>query len=139
MNKRGTTRSFEALIAMDPMQRIELIRAGLSAATVQSAADYLSISQKDLLHAIRIPVSTVTTRAHEGKRLSPNESDKLVRLAQVVRRSIEVSGDTSEGKAWLNDQVVSLGNRRPVDLLDTQDGFDLVMRTLGRIQFGAPA
>lgn len=133
------TQAFQRLLGVPAVERIALVRKGLPASSVQAAADYLSMSQKDLLGAIRIPVSTLTQRARSRKPLSPDESDKLVRLAEVIKRAIAVFGDEAEGKAWLNDLVGSLGDRRPVDLLDTQDGYDLVMRTLGGIQFGAPA
>ena len=133
------THAFHRLLRVEPMRRIDLVRKGLPASAVQAAADYLAMSRKDLLSAIRIPISTLTLRARTRKPLSPEESDKLIRLAEVVKRAMEVFGDDEEGKAWLNDTIISLGDRRPVDLLDTQDGFDLVMRTLGRIQFGAPA
>jgi putative toxin-antitoxin system antitoxin component (TIGR02293 family) len=131
--------AFHRLLGVEPMRRIDLVRKGLPASAVQAAADYLAMSQKDLLAAIRIPVSTLTLRTRTRKPLSPDESDKLVRLAEVVKHAIAVFGDEAEGKAWLNESIISLGNRRPLDMLDTQDGFDLVMRTLGRIQFGAPA
>jgi putative toxin-antitoxin system antitoxin component (TIGR02293 family) len=134
-----SARAFRRLLGVEPMRRIDLVRKGLPASAVQAAADYLAMSQKDLLSAIRIPVSTLTLRARARKPLSPEESDKLIRLAEAVKRAIVVFGDEAEGKAWLNEPILSLGDRRPVDLLDTQDGFDLVMRTLGRIQFGAPA
>jgi putative toxin-antitoxin system antitoxin component (TIGR02293 family) len=132
-------RAFHRLLAEEPMRRIDLVRKGLPASSVQAAADYLAMSQKDLLTAIRIPVSTLTLRIRSRKPLSPEESDKLIRLAEAMKRAIAVFGDEAEGKAWLIEPIVSLGDRRPVDLLDTQDGFDLVIRTLGRIQFGAPA
>jgi putative toxin-antitoxin system antitoxin component (TIGR02293 family) len=131
--------AFQRLLSVPSVDRIALVRKGLPASSVKAAADYLAMSQKDLLGAIRIPVSTMTLRTRNRKPLSPEESDKLVRLAEVIKRAIAVFGDEAEGKAWLNDSVGSLGNQRPVDLLDTQDGFDLVMRTLGGIQFGAPA
>lgn len=131
--------AFQRLLGVPSVDRIALVRKGLPASSVQAAADYLAMSQKDLLGAIRIPVSTMTLRTRSRKPLSPDESDKLVRLAEVIKRAIAVFGDEAEGKAWLNDSVGSLGDQRPVDLLDTQDGFDLVMRTLGGIQFGAPA
>jgi putative toxin-antitoxin system antitoxin component (TIGR02293 family) len=134
-----SARAFRRLLGVEPMRRIDLVRKGLPASAVQAAADYLAMSQKDLLSAIRIPVSTLTLRTRARKPLSPEESDKLIRLAEAVKRAIVVFGDEAEGKAWLNEPILSLGDRRPVDLLDTQDGFDLVMRTLGRIQFGAPA
>ena len=121
------------------MRRIDLVRKGLPSSAVQGAADFLAMSRRDLLGAIRIPESTFTLRARSRKPLSPAESDKLIRLAEAVKRAISVFGDEVEGKAWMNEPIVSLGGRRPLDLLDTQDGFDLVIRTLGRIQFGAPA
>lgn len=138
-SSRTSARAFHRLLGIEPMRRIDLVRKGLPASAVQAAADYLAMSRKDLLGAIRIPVSTLTLRTRGRKPLSPEESDKLIRLAEAVKRAILVFGDEAEGKAWLNDAIASLGDRRPVDLLDTQDGFDLVMRTLGRIQFGAPA
>ncbi len=131
--------SFAELLTVDPLARIALVRGGLPAVALQSAAELLSLSQVDLLTALRIPVSTFTAHMRERKPLSPDESDKLIRLAEVVKAAVVVFGDSDEGKAWVTDTILSLGGKRPVDLLDTQDGFTLVMQTLGRVQFGAPA
>ena len=139
LSKRNREISFADLLVVDPSERISLVREGLPAAALQSAADFLGISQRDLLTGIRVPVSTITARIRDQKPLSPEESDKLVRLAEAVKASVAVFGDAEEGKTWLTDTVLSLGGKRPLDLLDTQDGYTLVMQTLGRIQFGAPA
>ena len=97
-----SARAFHRLLGVEPMRRIDLVRKGLPASAVQAAADYLAMSQKDLLSAIRIPVSTLTLRTRARKPLSPEESDKLIRLAEAVKRAIAVFGDEAEGKAWLD-------------------------------------
>jgi putative toxin-antitoxin system antitoxin component (TIGR02293 family) len=98
-SRLASTRAFHQLLAVEPMQRIDLVRKGLPASFVQAAAEYLSMSQKDLLSAIRIPVSTLTLRARDRKPLSPEESDKLIRLAEAVNAQASCSATKRKARA----------------------------------------
>jgi putative toxin-antitoxin system antitoxin component (TIGR02293 family) len=138
-------RSTKAFFANSPLtfldlgnaaQTIELIRNGLPAAAIDYVAQILSLSRAALLEAIKIPLSTIERRLRTGEALSPEESDRVSRVAKVVRRAVEVFGDDVEGKAWMSDSISALGGKTPLSLLDTMEGYELVVATLSRIEYG---
>ena len=120
----------------DPAEIIMLIRKGLPSQAIDSVAGLLSLSRASFLEAIKIPVSTIERRLRRGESLTAEESDRVSRVAKVLRRAVEVFDDVEQGKAWMTDTVSSLGGNTPVSLLDTMEGSELVLDTLSRIEFG---
>ncbi len=47
-----------------------------------------------------------------------------------------LGGGTQNATNWLRSNVVALGNQRPLDYLDTYEGFNEVMKVLGRLEWG---
>jgi putative toxin-antitoxin system antitoxin component (TIGR02293 family) len=123
----------------DSARIIELIRKGLPATSIDYVAGLLSLSRAALLDAIKIPASTIERRLRTGEALSAEESDRVSRVAKVVRRAVAVFGDDAEGKAWMTDTISSLGGKTPLSLLDTMEGYELVVATLYRIEYGVYA
>jgi putative toxin-antitoxin system antitoxin component (TIGR02293 family) len=78
----------------------------------------------------------VERRLRTAEALTLEESDRVSRVAKVLRRAVEVFGDEVQGKVWMIDSVSSLGGRTPLSLLDTIEGYELVISTLSRIEYG---
>ena len=112
-----------------------MIRAGLSSQTLDSPLKIGGLIQAELAAALDIPARTLARRKKDGM-LNSEESAKLVRLAQVVERAVEVFEDMDAGLAWLKSSNAALGGATPLSLLDTSIGADSVIDTLGRIEHG---
>jgi putative toxin-antitoxin system antitoxin component (TIGR02293 family) len=123
----------------DSAEIIELIRNGLPAQTIDYVAGLLSVSRAALLEAIKIPPSTIERRLRMSEALSSEESDRLSRVAKVLRRAVAVFGDEQQAAAWMIDRISSLGGKTPLSLLDTIEGYDWVSATLSRIEYGVYA
>jgi putative toxin-antitoxin system antitoxin component (TIGR02293 family) len=82
-----------------------------------------------------IPPRTLARRK-KARRLSADESDRLLRLARVAARAEDVLGSQERAGAWLRGTVRALGGLRPLDLLDTDLGAQQVEQILGRIEHG---
>ena len=80
----------------------------------------------------------MSKHAKSRTRLSPAKSARLVRVDQALKLAIEVFGDVM-AREWMATRILELGDRTPLDLLDTDTGLQLVLDTLGRISYGAPA
>lgn len=65
--------------------------------------------------------------------------DTRLALRKARERAAEVLGSEDLAQQWLHREIRSLGGVQPVSLLDTEEGFDLVMDTLGRIESGIAA
>lgn len=70
------------------------------------------------------------------ERLSASQSERLVRLARLAVRAREALGDRDIAYQWLGKPNRALEGRRPVELLDTDDGATVVQDVLGRIEHG---
>ncbi|MDR3580517.1 MAG: MbcA/ParS/Xre antitoxin family protein [Oryzomonas sp.] len=55
---------------------------------------------------------------------------------QVLERAIEVFGTREKAIQWFNSPIPALGGKVPAELLKTPEGAELVMNTLGRIEYG---
>lgn len=71
--------------------------------------------------------------------LTPEQSDRLVRVARVLAAAEETFGSREKAGAWLCRPTVALGGERPLHLLDTDEGARRVETLLGRIAHGIAA
>jgi putative toxin-antitoxin system antitoxin component (TIGR02293 family) len=54
----------------------------------------------------------------------------------MLAQAIKTFGSKDNAEAWLNSPVISLGMKRPIDLLVTTEGAQQVETILGRIESG---
>jgi putative toxin-antitoxin system antitoxin component (TIGR02293 family) len=76
-------------------------------------------------------------RQKKSGRLSPNESERLLRVARILERAIALyDGDEDGAREWLETPILSLANQRPLDLTRTEPGAREVEDLIGRIEHG---
>ena len=115
---------------------IEMIREGLPFASVTAAAKALDMSEEQVLTALRIPKRTAARRKAAAGRLTPAESERVLRLTRAIAAATETLGSRENAARWLTGSVAALGGVAPLSLLDTDVGLDQVLTILGRIEFG---
>lgn len=98
-----------------------------------------SASAASILGGERLLRSKPARRKTDGKPLTMDESEKLVRLARVVERATQVFDDKTLAMDWLKSTNAVLGGATPFSLLDTELGADSVFDTLGRLEQGVSA
>jgi putative toxin-antitoxin system antitoxin component (TIGR02293 family) len=82
-----------------------------------------------------IPRRTLARRKAE-KRFTPDESDRLLRVARVFGHSLRLfDGDRDEAVTWLTTIQRALG-KEPADLLNSDYGAREVERVLGALEHG---
>lgn len=111
------------------------VEAGLPYGSLEALADRFGLGRNELSATLRLPLRTLARRKRERK-LRPEESDRLARLARVAAEAARVLGDDAKAGLWLRDPNVALGGQRPIDLLRTDLGAHQVEIILGRIEFG---
>ena len=114
---------------------VTIVRRGLPFASLEHTRAALNISQAELVEAVGVPRRTLARRRKE-RRLSVWESERLVRLARVYARAMDVLGEQDRASGWLRRPNRALGKVAPLSLLDTDIGTDAVLAVLGRIAHG---
>ena len=102
---------------------------------VEKLGSFYECSPMALMQLIRVNERTAQRRKEEGA-LTPEESDRLARLARVTQRAIDALGDEVRARGWLTRPNRSFGGVPPLELLGTDGGAEVVNEELGRIEFG---
>jgi putative toxin-antitoxin system antitoxin component (TIGR02293 family) len=128
------------LVLGGPMQQggtmAALVREGLPAEALFLLAKRLDLRQAEISAKIGIPQRTLTRRLTHKSRLTPAESDRTVRLAQVFATTAETLGSEEKAAQWLKTPNRALRGGAPLDQLDTDPGVREVEDVLGRISYG---
>jgi putative toxin-antitoxin system antitoxin component (TIGR02293 family) len=109
------------------------IEEGLPARAVDELARLGDLTEADLGQII--PRRTLA-HARRKERLSPEQSDRLVRAASVYARAHEVFASREKANRWMKRPNRVLEGKAPLSLLRTSSGTDLVETVLDRIAYG---
>jgi putative toxin-antitoxin system antitoxin component (TIGR02293 family) len=83
-----------------------------------------------------LPVRTLADRRKKRRSLTPDESDRVARVARLHSLAAEALGSEEKAFAWLRRANRSLRGNAPVDLLRTSEGARLAEAALTRLQHG---
>ncbi len=114
---------------------IPLLREGLPCDALASVTGGLNISQEVASSALRLGLRS---HAHckGSHRLDAQESERVVRLAEVGAHAMTTLGTADKAKQWLTTNNRALGGVTPLSLLDTDVGTRAVEDVLFRIEHG---
>jgi len=116
-------------------QQIGRIQAGLSFSAVRSLQHALDLPLEKIAAFLGMSRATLHRRKSQGK-IARNESEKLVRYQQLVKKAAEVFGNADAARDWLTHAQPGLGNAKPVEFARTEIGAREVENLLGRIEYG---
>lgn len=115
---------------------IDAVRDTLTKGLKRSAFDrlkaVLDTSGEALCQVIRVPSRTLARR----EIFRPDESERILRVAAVFQRAIEVLGDLGKARRWFGRPKRALRGETPFKYCDTEPGAEEVTNLLGRIEHG---
>jgi putative toxin-antitoxin system antitoxin component (TIGR02293 family) len=116
---------------------VALVQTGLPTTVIEGLARSLGTSQRGLLAASAIAPATLTRRRNAGGRLTPAESDRVYRIADLLAAAIRLfEGDRDAARGWLMEPARALGGATPFAYLATEVGATEVRRLIGRLEHG---
>lgn len=115
------------------------LRQGLPYSAFKRFQRNTRLSSAAIAELIQLPTRTMARRKEAG-RLQPDESDRLLRVARVFGRALELfEGDPDAARHWLSSKQRLLGNLVPLELAGTDVGALEVEHLIGRLEHGIPA
>jgi putative toxin-antitoxin system antitoxin component (TIGR02293 family) len=127
-----------AVRKMSPAKKIEMIRKGVDVALLVGAGRYYGIPQTRLSRLLGVSDATIARKIKAGGKLSPQESERLARIALVEAEAEDVFDSQDLAKRWMLEVNAALGDA-PLSLLDTDTGADEVRKVLAAIAYGGAA
>jgi putative toxin-antitoxin system antitoxin component (TIGR02293 family) len=116
------------------MGLVALVRKGLPFLSFRKATSELNMSLRDVERVLGLSARSIQRR--RAGRLTPLESERILRLIRVAARAESVLGDAPAALDWLASPNRALDGEPPMNLLDTDLGAKQVFDVLGRIEHG---
>ncbi|GAA4456924.1 hypothetical protein GCM10023189_26880 [Nibrella saemangeumensis] len=109
---------------------------GIPATAFFEIADLTGYKREQLALVFDTSVKTFQRYEREEKNLSPQDSEKALKIFVLFSKGAEVFGSVNHFRRWMDKPAYGLGGQTPFDLLHTSGGIDLIMDELIRIEYG---
>jgi putative toxin-antitoxin system antitoxin component (TIGR02293 family) len=122
----------------NPLDAHELLLRGLPSATLTHAIGRLASlhDPASLEKAIGVSWRTVQRRkADPARRFNKEQSSRIWKFAEILAKATAVFGSREAAEEWLERPAIGLEQRRPIDLLSTAAGIEIVETHLGRLEY----
>ena len=115
----------------EPLSRVDTFREGFGKKSFESLKKATGLDYQTLARALSLSTKTLQrTEVFDVVR-----SEKLYALADLYATGMSYFG--KEGfRSWMDRPLFTLGNRRPVELLDVSEGIALLRTEIMRLQHG---
>ena len=117
----------------------EVIERGMPAEALHHLVESMQVLDFETSVVKGIGVSLRTfqrSKVHPERALSVDAGGRTWKLAEILAKATEVFGSRPAAERWLESAAVGLNQYRPIDLLATPAGTELVDDYLGRIEYG---
>lgn len=133
--QRGSVQVAGVLQEPEAVYGVESVRSGLVMDEWSALRSWLGVSDDRLAGWLLVSRATLHRRKKAG-RMSPEESDRLMRYARLCGRAATVLGGDATARSWLLAPATAFGGECPLDYADTELGAREVEALLGRIEHG---
>lgn len=115
----------------------KMVREGLSPVVIGNLSEQLDMSTARTLRVVNLSKQTFARRQKAGK-LTPEESDRVWRVADLVARANRLLGDEEAAAEWLRTPAPALDGETPLERATTEIGARDVEHLIGRLEHGIP-
>lgn len=115
----------------EPLNRVDTFRVGLSRKSFDRLKEITGLDNNTLAEALGVSSKTIQRKEIFGV----IQSEKMYELAELYAVGISYFG--KEGfRRWMDRPLFSIGNRKPIDLIDVSEGLMLLKAEIIRLQHG---
>ncbi len=119
-----------------PLDLMKLGGKGISKGAVSRLAKHLSLGLQEMAPLLSVNLRTIQ-RYNAERVFSRPVSERILRIALVVvSKGEEIFENVEQFNTWLKEPNRALADKKPLDLLVSDFGIDLVLDELGRIEQG---
>ncbi|HMQ00929.1 MAG TPA: DUF2384 domain-containing protein [Cyclobacteriaceae bacterium] len=123
--------SIDASKVSEAFSRIETFRKGLRKKSFEKLKEITGLDYNTLAAALAVSTKTLQRK----QVFDVVQSEKMYELAELYALGISYFGE--EGfRRWMERPLFSLGNRKPIDLIDVSAGMAILKTEIMRLQHG---
>lgn len=111
------------------------LKRGFPVNSLSKLSHQMGVPENKLATTVNIAQRTLTRRKKEG-RFKPDESERVLRIARLFERAIDVMGTPELARQWFRTSVKGLRGKTPLEFADNEPGAQEVESMLDRIEDG---
>jgi putative toxin-antitoxin system antitoxin component (TIGR02293 family) len=124
------------LQVFDVARILKTVRQGLSYTALERFQRNTAWPADEVIDWLQISPRTLTRRKQQG-RLTPEESDRLLRASRIFAKAVELfEGNRDSAADWLSSPQHALGGAIPIDFAKTDIGSREVENLIERLEHG---
>ncbi|MCH6236399.1 antitoxin Xre/MbcA/ParS toxin-binding domain-containing protein [Cognataquiflexum rubidum] len=113
----------------------ELLDKNLLSEDILPIIDFLGFKIQDIAKAASVSPSTVSRWDNKSPIGTPG-SYQFFKIDEVIKKGVDLFGNTTYLKQWLDSPNMALGNEAPIKNLTSMIGLELVDEALDALHFG---
>lgn len=124
---------------LGPLDAHDLLVEGLPAAALNHLMTRLTVLSTPISVEKALGMSLRTYQRHReqpARPLSPEQGGRAWKFAEILARTTALFGTQEDAERWLEGPAMGLDGRRPIDLLATPAGVEMVESHLTRLEYG---
>lgn len=95
------------------------------------------VREEDVAHVLGVSSRTLRRQKDAPEKLMPPDlGSKTYLFAETLARAEDLLGTKQDAERWIMEKAMGLDNARPIDLLRTAQGANLVTQFLKRLKYG---
>ncbi len=130
---------YESLGNGNILHLIHFARTGLAFSHFQQLSRNTPFTSKEWSDILHISERTMQRYKKESLTFEPLQSERILEIALLQRKGIEIFGSAERFFIWLKSANVALGGISPRELLDNSFGIGLLKDELLRLEHGVLA
>ena len=121
-----------------PFDAHEMLLGGLPEKALSHLVNsFVVMDWRSLEPAVGMSLRTYQRRKEApDKPLSREQSERTWKLAEILAKASATLGSQVDAENWLKTPAIGLNQQRPIDLLASRAGAELVENLLGQIEYG---
>jgi len=121
---------------LDTVELVKLSRKGITIGLFEEIVKSSSYTIKEWSKFLHLTERTIQRYKKEKKKFEPLQSERIIEISKLQLKGKEIFGSKINFEEWMNSKIIALGNIRPIELLDSSFGIEMLMDELGRIEHG---
>ena len=134
---RSITKNYvsQAAYTAPVSEKIIIIKNGISKKELEAIKEESNLDYETLSSILSVSKAKLHSKKGTEK-FDQNTSERIMLLADVIAYGQSVFEDKDSFNEWLKANNRALGNKPPIELMDTIYGIDEVKKEIGRIEYG---
>jgi len=128
---------YEALFK-SPGAKLTAIKKGLEPQAITDLLELTGATQLAVATILDLTEPTLRKHIKAGKELNTGLSEHILQLFELFDKGMDTFGSLQEFKNWLPQHNIGI-NAKPMELLDTITGINIILNQLLRIDYGVLA